>query len=126
MRFPLDRCAAVQGGSKYQTVRIYRRRFLNDLGEEGQHMLIEQPNFNGGAGQSQPRNDTTLHTEHLQVERKSYSVFVKENARGRYLRIVEEVNHERRSQIIVPISGVGKLAEILKNLASYDEKPTST
>ncbi|MEI6085313.1 MAG: hypothetical protein WCS70_13580 [Verrucomicrobiota bacterium] len=53
----------------------------------------------------------------LQVERKHFTFELKENPRGRFLRITEEVNG-RYDAIVIPITGLeqfrDKLTEIVK------------
>ena len=43
----------------------------------------------------------------VQVERKHFTIEFRENARGRFLRIVEEA-HGRRNTIIVPSTGLNE------------------
>lgn len=44
-------------------------------------------------------------TEKLQIERKTFLLSLKQNARGRFLRITEDVNG-RRDTIIIPATGL--------------------
>jgi PurA ssDNA and RNA-binding protein len=56
---------------------------------------------------SAPRTNApedTLKTERLQIERKTFVFVLKENTRGRFLRITEDANG-RRDTIIVPAAG---------------------
>jgi PurA ssDNA and RNA-binding protein len=48
--------------------------------------------------------DNVLESRELQVERKFFRLEVRENDRGRFLRITEE-NQGRRNTVIVPCSG---------------------
>ena len=52
-----------------------------------------------------PVEEDTLKLERIQVERKTFILVLKENARGRFLRITEDVGG-RRDTIIVPASGL--------------------
>ena len=52
-----------------------------------------------------PANEETLKSSELQIERKNFSFTLKENSRGRFLRIVEDVGG-RRDTIIVPSTGL--------------------
>ncbi|NJM55860.1 MAG: PUR family DNA/RNA-binding protein [Verrucomicrobiae bacterium] len=61
--------------------------------------------------------EETLCTEKLQVERKSFIFTLKENARGRFLRITEDVNG-RRDNIIVPSSGLEEFRQILDRMVT--------
>jgi hypothetical protein len=59
-------------------------------------------------GQQQPRppvNEDTLKTEKVQIERKTFVFTLKENVRGRFLRITEDVGG-RRDTIIIPAPGL--------------------
>jgi hypothetical protein len=50
-------------------------------------------------------NEETLRTEKIQVERKTFIFTLKENPRGRFLRVTEDVGG-RRDNIIVPATGL--------------------
>jgi hypothetical protein len=52
-----------------------------------------------------PVEEETLKSEKIQVERKTFVLVLKENARGRFLRITEDVGG-RRDSIIVPSTGL--------------------
>jgi hypothetical protein len=62
-----------------------------------------------------PSQDTTLRTERLQVERKTFVFMLKENDRGRFLRIVEEANGHR-DMIIVPSTGLEDFSKLLTEI----------
>lgn len=68
----------------------------------------QQPHYQS-YGQPQPPRpfvqEDTLKTSELQVERKYFVMTLKENPRGRFLRITEEVGG-RRSSVIIPASGL--------------------
>lgn len=49
--------------------------------------------------------EDTLCTEKLQIERKTFLLALKQNARGRFLRITEDVNG-RRDTVIIPATGL--------------------
>lgn len=49
--------------------------------------------------------DNLIEAKQLQIERKHFHVELRENDRGRFLRITEEA-HGRRNTIIVPSTGV--------------------
>lgn len=61
-------------------------------------------------------NEDTLHTERIQVERKTFVFTLKENPRGRFLRITEDVGG-RRDAIIVPAPGLEDFARVVATLA---------
>lgn len=56
--------------------------------------------------------DTSLTTHSIQVERKHITFDLKENPRGRFLRIIEEVGG-RRDAVIVPVSGLDEFRAAL-------------
>ena len=62
--------------------------------------------------------DSIIEAKELQIERKHFYVELRENERGRFLRITEEA-HGRRNSIIVPSTGVDEfratIAEVLAN-----------
>ena len=71
--------------------------------------------------------EETLRTESLQIERKSFVLTLKENARGRFLRITEDVNG-RRANIIIPSTGLDEFADLVSMMADMavadaDEEP---
>ncbi len=64
-----------------------------------------------------PRVDEdTLKTETIQIERKTFILTLKENPRGRFLRITEDVNG-RRDNVIVPSTGLEDFARIVTEMA---------
>ena len=69
--------------------------------------------------------EDTLKTDKVQIERKTFVFTLKENPRGRFLRITEDVNG-RRDTIIVPAPGLGEfkklLDEMVKASAELPEK----
>ena len=67
--------------------------------------------------------EDTLRTEKLQVERKTFVFTLKENARGRFLRITEDVNG-RRDNIIIPTSGLVEFKQILDSMVEDATKPS--
>ena len=62
--------------------------------------------------------DNIIEAKELQIERKHFYVELRENDRGKFLRITEEA-HGRRNSIIVPSTGVDDftaiIAEVLTN-----------
>lgn len=61
--------------------------------------------------------DNVLATRELQVERKFLRLEVRENDRGRFLRITEE-NQGRRNTVIVPDSGFADFAKAIGEVLS--------
>ena len=64
----------------------------------------------------QPSPEETLKTDKIQVERKTFVLILKENARGRFLRITEDVGG-RRDSIIVPAAGLEEFTRIVAEMA---------
>ncbi|MDB6059667.1 MAG: PurA-like ssDNA and RNA-binding protein [Verrucomicrobiales bacterium] len=67
-----------------------------------------------------PSNETTLRSERLQVERKTFLFTLKENDRGRFLRIVEEANGHR-DMIIIPATGLEDFNKILSDIVAQPQ-----
>jgi hypothetical protein len=63
-----------------------------------------------------PSNETVLCSERIQIERKSFQFTLKENPRGRFLRITEDVGG-RRDSIIVPATGLDEFCKVLGDVA---------
>ncbi len=62
----------------------------------------------------------TLYEVTIQVERKSLSLSLKQNNRGRFLRITEEVGG-RRDAIVVPASGLDDFRSALEKVLAADD-----
>lgn len=56
--------------------------------------------------------DDVLKSEKLAVERKNFFFDLKENPRGRFLRITEDVNG-RRDTIIIPAPGLEEFRKVI-------------
>ena len=87
----------------------------------------ERPSpFGGRPYQGQPRppsNEDTLKSEQLQIERKTFVFTLKENPRGRFLRITEDVGG-RRDTIIIPSTGLEDFKKLLEEMVkAADEIP---
>ena len=63
--------------------------------------------------------EDTLKSEIIQIERKSFRLTLKENPRGRFLRISEEVGG-KRSSIIVPSTGLAEFKKLLDEMVNAD------
>lgn len=61
-----------------------------------------------------------LHSEKVSVERKLFFFDLKENQRGRFLRITEDVNG-RRNAIVVPAAGLEDFRRVLGVIADRDK-----
>ena len=69
----------------------------------------------GGMGQKPPVSEETLKTEKIQIERKTFVFALKENPRGRFLRITEDVSG-RRDTIIIPAPGLEDFKKIIDEM----------
>jgi len=80
-----------------------------------------QPKYN-----MQPRppvNEETLKTAEVQIERKNFVFTLKENPRGRFLRITEDVGG-RRDTIIIPSTGLADFKKLVDEMVkASDEIP---
>ena len=56
--------------------------------------------------------EQNLFREQVQIERKTFSLDLKENARGRFLKITEDVGG-RRDTVIIPATGLGQIRDII-------------
>lgn len=66
-----------------------------------------------GSPPKPPVVEDTLKSEQVQIERKIFVFTLKENPRGRFLRITEDVNR-RRDAIIVPATGLEEFKRLLE------------
>lgn len=62
-----------------------------------------------------------LHSEKVSVERKLFFFDLKENQRGRFLRITEDVNG-RRNAIVVPVAGLEDFRQVLGAIIDRDKQ----
>jgi hypothetical protein len=67
--------------------------------------------------------EETIKTDKIQIERKSFVFTLKENPRGRFLRITEDVNG-RRDTIIIPATGLEDFKRLFEEMvAASNETP---
>ncbi|HXG48527.1 MAG TPA: PUR family DNA/RNA-binding protein [Methylomirabilota bacterium] len=73
-----------------------------------------------------PAQEETIKTERIQIERKGFVFALKENPRGRFLRITEDVGG-RRDTIIVPAPGLEEFRRVIDEMlrASADQPTRS-
>ena len=71
--------------------------------------------------------EETLRTDKVQIERKTFIFTLKENPRGRFLRITEDVNG-RRDTIIIPATGLEDFKRLFDDMlkASAETPPKTT
>jgi hypothetical protein len=63
----------------------------------------------------QPVQEDTLKSEQIQIERKTFVLTLKENPRGRFLRISEE-NNAKRNSIIIPAPGLKDFQKLINEM----------
>ena len=90
----------------------------------------ERPSpYGGRRPYSQPRpqvQEDTLKSDKVQIERKTFLFALKENPRGRFLRITEDVNG-RRDNIIIPATGLEEFKRVFDDMIkTANEKPENT
>jgi hypothetical protein len=79
----------------------------------------------GGSGSGSAAEEG-LKTERLQIERKAFIFALKENPRGRFLRITEDVGG-RRDSIIVPATGLEEFKRVIEEMARLSsQSPAKT
>ena len=74
-----------------------------------------RPPYHQPYGAQPPRpcvQEDTLKTELIHIERKSFQLTLKENPRGRFLRITEDVGG-KRDTIIIPATGLAEFKQLL-------------
>ena len=62
-----------------------------------------------------PVNEDTLKSAKIQIERKTFVLALKENLRGRFLRITEDVGG-RRDTIIIPAPGLEEFSKLVDEM----------
>jgi len=65
--------------------------------------------------------EQVLKTEKVTIERKQFFFHLKENERGRFLRITEDVNG-RRDTIIIPSTGLEEFAKVVHDMATTGQQ----
>ena len=68
-----------------------------------------------------PPPEETIRSEKFQVERKVFILSLKENPRGRFLRITEDVAG-RRDHVIIPATGLEDLRRVLDEMIQSDRE----
>ena len=71
-----------------------------------------------------PVNEETLKSDKVQIERKTFLFALKENPRGRFLRITEDVGG-RRDTLIIPAPGLEDVKRLREDMvkAANDMPP---
>jgi hypothetical protein len=63
--------------------------------------------------------DVVLKSENIVVERKTFIFDLRENPRGRFLRITEDANG-RRDSIVIPAPGLEEFRRVLDGIIAAD------
>ena len=75
-------------------------------------------------GSKPPVIEETIKTDKIQIERKTFVFTLKENPRGRFLRITEDVSG-RRDTIIIPATGLEDFKRVVDEMQKVSaEIPT--
>lgn len=67
--------------------------------------------------------DSVLKSESITVERKTFIFDLRENPRGRFLRITEDANG-RRDSIVIPAPGLEDFRRVIEEIISADRAAT--
>ncbi len=65
--------------------------------------------------------DVVLKSENIAVERKNFIFDLRENPRGRFLRITEDANG-RRDSIVIPAPGLEEFRRVLDGIISANQE----
>ena len=65
--------------------------------------------------------EDTIKTTELQIERKIFTITLKENPRGRFLRITEDAG-TKRNTVIIPITGLDDFKRVINEMAQAAEE----
>jgi hypothetical protein len=69
--------------------------------------------------------DSPLMSEKIQIERKQFFFDLKENPRGRFLRITEDVGG-RRDAIVIPSTGLESFRDAIEHAMAADRQTAVT
>ncbi len=79
------------------------------------HPASSAPGREGHSGHVASVEERTLRCDRIQIERKTFTLSLRENPRGRFLRITEDVAG-RHDTIIVPATGLEEFLALLGNV----------
>lgn len=77
-----------------------------------------------GPGHKPGVTEESIKTEKIQIERKTFIFALKENPRGKFLRITEDVSG-RRDTIIIPAPGLQDFRRVLDDIIEADMEHVS-
>jgi hypothetical protein len=104
---------------------VHRKKCVNFMiSNERPSPFARRPYGQSPYGQPKPPvQEDTLKSEEIQIERKAFVFTLKENPRGRFLRITEDVGG-RRDTIIIPAPGLEDFKRMLDEMVkASDELP---
>ena len=73
------------------------------------------------AGSKPPVVEETIKAAKIQIERKAFLFTLKENPRGRFLRITEDVGG-RRDTIIIPATGLDEFKKVFEEMLDVSQQ----
>jgi hypothetical protein len=82
------------------------------------------PSSSASSGSRPSAQEETIKTERIQIERKAFDFALKENPRGRFLRITEDVSG-RRDTIIIPAPGLEEFRRVIDEMAKAAASQTA-
>ncbi|MFZ4589332.1 MAG: DNA-binding protein [Terrimicrobiaceae bacterium] len=65
--------------------------------------------------------EQSLSVRELQIERKRFTIELRQNDRGRFLKITEEA-HGRRNSVIIPSTGLDEFETLLDQVLTEGEE----
>jgi hypothetical protein len=69
--------------------------------------------------------DREIFSEHVHIERKTFSFELRENPRGRFLKVTEDVGG-RRDTVIIPDTGLEEVRAIVDRAVSASRKAAAS
>ncbi len=89
-----------------------------------EHRHPSRGGFHGDVDPRPAAQESTLKTGQIQIERKLFNFSLRENPRGRFLRITEDVGG-RHDNIIIPATGLEEFRRVLDEMvkASAESQP---
>jgi hypothetical protein len=89
------------------------------------HSSFGHQPFHQSYAQQQPRQpvqESTLKSVEIQIERKAFLLILKENPRGRFLRISEELSNGKRNSIIIPAPGLKDFQKLINEMVKVSDE----
>ena len=86
----------------------------------GGDFLLAPPHAPRVVCQSLSQMEQSLAVRELQIERKRFSIELRQNDRGRFLKITEEA-HGRRNSVIIPSTGLDDFEKLLDEVLTEGE-----